>query len=67
LLTQGMGTFDEKERFALFDKAQQIYEHDQPWVLLVNQNFQLPMSKKLGGFVWYTDNHVHYEHLKPAE
>jgi peptide/nickel transport system substrate-binding protein len=64
LLTKGMGTFDEKERFAMFDKAQQIYEHDQPWVLLVNQNFQLPMSKALSGFVWYTDNHVHYEHLK---
>ncbi len=67
LLTKGMGTLDEKERFAMFDKAQEIYEHDQPWVLLVNQNFQLPMSKKLSGFVWYTDNHVHYEHLKPAE
>jgi ABC-type transport system substrate-binding protein len=63
LLTNGMGTTDEAERFAMFDRAQEIYEAEQPWVILANQRFQLAMSPRLSGFVWYTDNHVHYEHL----
>ena len=67
LLTQGMGTMDEAQRFEMFRKAQEIYERDQPWVILVNQRFQLPMSRRLTGFVWYTDNHVHYEHLSVTE
>jgi peptide/nickel transport system substrate-binding protein len=66
LLTSGMGTLDETQRTEAFRKAQEIYERDQPWVILVNQRFQLPMSRKLSGFVWYTDNHVHYEHLTAA-
>jgi peptide/nickel transport system substrate-binding protein len=67
LLTKGMGTMDEEERFALFDRAQQIYEEDQPWVIMVNQRFQLAMSPRLSGFTWHTDNHVHYEHLSVTE
>jgi peptide/nickel transport system substrate-binding protein len=67
LLTKGMGTMDEAERFAHFDRAQEIYESEQPWVILVNQRFQLAMSPRLSGFTWYTDNHVHYEHLSVAE
>ena len=67
LLNNGMGTLDEAERFAMFDRAQEIYEADQPWVLLVNQRFQLAMSPRLTGFTWHTDNHVHYEHLSVTE
>jgi peptide/nickel transport system substrate-binding protein len=67
LLTKGMGTMDEEERFAFFDRAQQIYEEDQPWVIMVNQRFELAMSPRLSGFTWYTDNHVHYEHLSVTE
>jgi peptide/nickel transport system substrate-binding protein len=63
LLTNGMGTMDEAERFAMFDRAQEIYEAEQPWVILANQRFQLAMSPRMSGFVWYTDNHIHYEHL----
>jgi peptide/nickel transport system substrate-binding protein len=67
LLNKGMGTLDEDERFGFFDRAQEIYEAEQPWVILVNQRFQLAMSPRLEGFTWFPDNHVHYEYLSVAE
>lgn len=57
---------DEKQRLEMIRRAQEIWEHDQPWIMICNPGFHIAHRKGLSGFVWGGDNTIRYEKLTDA-
>jgi peptide/nickel transport system substrate-binding protein len=44
-------------------RAQQIWEREQPWILLANPGWHVAHRSSIKGFAWFTDNDVRFQAL----
>lgn len=45
-------------------KAQQIWERDQPWILLANPGWHVAHRSNVGNLVWFPDNDIRFQELR---
>jgi ABC-type transport system substrate-binding protein len=57
---------DTDKRLALAGQAQQIWEQEQPWVGLANPGWHVAHRSNIGNVVWYPDNGIRFQELKPV-
>lgn len=63
LLPQMLVELDDKKLAALARRAQQIWEEQQPWILLANPGWHVAHRTSLTNFVWYPDNDIRFQEL----
>lgn len=64
LLPRMLVELDEQKLAAMARRAQQIWEEEQPWILLANPGWHIAHRATLTNFVWYPDNDVRFQELR---
>jgi peptide/nickel transport system substrate-binding protein len=66
LLPRMLVETDETRLATMARRAQQIWEAEQPWVLLANPGWHVAHRAEVTNFVWYPDNDVRFQELQGA-
>jgi peptide/nickel transport system substrate-binding protein len=66
LIEKMLVEIDPQATVAYAKKAQEIWESEQPWVMLANPGWHVAHSKKVNGLTWYPNNGIHFNDLTPA-
>lgn len=64
LLPQLLVELDDKKRAAMARRAQEIWEEEQPWILLANPGWHVAHRSKITNLVWYPDNDIRFQQLQ---
>jgi len=64
LLPRMLVELDDKKLAAMARRAQQIWEEEQPWILLANPGWHVAHRSNVTNFVWYPDNDVRFQELQ---
>jgi peptide/nickel transport system substrate-binding protein len=64
LLPRMLVEVDEKRLAAMARRAQQIWEQEQPWILLANPGWHVAHRANITNLVWYPDNDVRFQELR---
>jgi peptide/nickel transport system substrate-binding protein/dipeptide transport system substrate-binding protein len=61
LITEARGTTDVAKRMQMYEKAQQIFKHERPWITLAHSTVYIPMVRDIRGFVMAPNGSVDFK------
>ncbi len=61
LIDEARATPDPKKRNALYEKAQEIFKHERPWITMAHSTVYIPIRKDVQGFKMAPNGSVDFE------
>jgi hypothetical protein len=61
LIDEARATPDQKKRIALYEKAQEIFKHERPWITMAHSTVYIPIRKDVVGFKMAPNGSVNFE------
>jgi peptide/nickel transport system substrate-binding protein/dipeptide transport system substrate-binding protein len=61
LLQAARSEVDERKRLGMFERAQQIFKRERPWITMAHSSVYIPMRKDVQGFVMAPNGSVDFE------
>lgn len=61
LIDEARATPDPKKRIALYEKAQEIFKHERPWITMAHSTVYIPIRKDVVGFKMAPNGSVDFE------
>lgn len=61
LIDEARATPDPKKRIALYEKAQEIFKHERPWITMAHSTVYIPVRKDVVGFKMAPNGSVDFE------
>ncbi|WP_269531486.1 ABC transporter substrate-binding protein [Chitinimonas sp. BJYL2] len=63
LVEEGRATTDPAKRIKIYEKAQEIFKRERPWITLAHSTVYIPMKKDVQGFVMAPNGSVDFENV----
>mgnify|MGYP001619226470 CR=1 FL=1 len=63
LVEGARATADQKKRMALYEKAQEIFKRERPWITMAHSTVYIPMSRDVEGFIMTPNGGVNFENV----
>ncbi|GAB3247206.1 ABC transporter substrate-binding protein [Chitinimonas naiadis] len=63
LVDTARGTTDNAKRLQLYEKAQEIFKRERPWIPLAHSTVYIPMKQEVKGFVMSPNGGVDFENV----
>ena len=63
LVESARATTDQKKRIALYEKAQEIFKRERPWITMAHSTVYIPMSRDVEGFIMAPNGSVSFENV----
>jgi peptide/nickel transport system substrate-binding protein/dipeptide transport system substrate-binding protein len=61
LIDEARATPDTKKRLAMYEKAQEIFKHERPWITMAHSTVYIPIRKDVVGFKMAPNGSVDFE------
>ena len=61
LVNSARGEVDEAKRLRMFEKAQEIFKRERPWMPMAHSSVYIPVRKDVSGFVMSPNGSVDFE------
>jgi peptide/nickel transport system substrate-binding protein/dipeptide transport system substrate-binding protein len=61
LIDEARATPDQNKRIALYEKAQEIFKHERPWITMAHSTVYIPIRKDVVGFKMAPNGSVDFE------
>jgi peptide/nickel transport system substrate-binding protein/dipeptide transport system substrate-binding protein len=61
LIDEARATPDQKKRIALYERAQEIFKHERPWITMAHSTVYIPIRKDVVGFKMAPNGSVDFE------
>ena len=63
VIDEARATTDVKKRQALYEKAQQIFKHERPWITMAHSTVYIPIRQDVVGFIMAPNGSVDFENV----
>lgn len=67
LVEGARATTDQKQRMALYEKAQEIFKRERPWITMAHSTVYIPLSRDVEGFIMAPNGSVDFENVYRRE
>lgn len=67
LVESGRATIDPQKRAASYEKAQEIFKRERPWITMAHSTVYIPMSREVEGFIMAPNGSVSFENVYVRE
>ena len=63
LVLAGRATTDTKKRIAIYEKAQELFKRERPWITMAHSTVYIPMSNDVEGFIMAPNGSLDFENV----
>lgn len=67
LVESGRASIDPKKRAVSYEKAQEIFKRERPWMTIAHSTIYIPMSREIEGFIMAPNGSVSFENVYVRE
>lgn len=67
LVESGRATIDPQKRALSYEKAQEIFKRERPWMTIAHSTVYIPMSREVEGFIMAPNGSVSFENVYVRE